>query len=331
MGIIMAQTQQGAERDYMFSQNPLFEQMETHPSVHCATLTELPDGTLLSAWFGGTREMARDVVILASRLAPGASDWSQPQVMVNVPGHSVGQPVFLVQPNGELWFFFNIVMDTHWTSAQPYWQRSLDNGQTWQPHQPLMDYPGLMFRSKPFILPGRIILPAYDEIQWQSRMMISDDAGQTWRLTDPISTPAGNIHACPVQLSNGKLLAYMRTGGKGGVIWRTESSNGGDSWTQPEPTTLPNPNAGIDLIRLQSGLLLLAYNHSDQQRTPLCLAWADEDEQWHMPIKLEDEPGEYSYPTLLQARNGQIHLVYTHRREHIHYTHFSEEWVTQPQ
>lgn len=313
----------------MFIEKPLFEQLKHHPSVHCATLAELPDGTLLSAWFGGSREMARDVVILESRLAPGKPEWSQPQALVEVPGHSLGQPVYLPRPNGELWFFFDVIMEDHWTSAQPYWQRSVDQGRTWQPPRQLMDYPGLMFRSKPLLLPGRIIIPAYDERQWQSRMMISDDDGQNWRLTDPISTPQGNIHACLVRLSSGNLLAYLRNGSKGGMIWRTESSDGGDTWQEPEPTPLPNPNAGIDLIKLQSGKLLLAYNHSDQQRTPLCLAWADEDEHWSAPIKLEDEAGEFSYPTLLQARDGQIHLVYTHRREHIHYARFSEGWVTQ--
>ena len=313
----------------MFLEKPLFEQLDAHPSVHCATLTELPDGTLLSAWFGGSREMARDVVLLESRLAPGDTAWSQPQILVEVPGHSLGQPVFLNHPNGELWFFFDVIMEDHWTSAQPHWQRSLDNGQTWGKHQPLMDYPGLMFRSKPLLLPGRLIIPAYDERTWQSRMMISDDNGKNWRLADPISTPEGNIHACLVPLASGNLLAYLRNGSKGGVIWRTESSDGGDTWRDPEPTSLPNPNAGIDLIKLQSGKLLLAYNHSDQRRTPLCLAWANEDEQWSAPIKLEDTPGEFSYPTLLQTRYDYIHLVYTHQREHIHYARFTEDWVVE--
>lgn len=271
--------------------------------------------------------MARDVVLLESRLAPGSDVWSQPEILVEVPGRSLGQPLYLTHPNGELWFFFDIIMEDHWTSAQPYWQRSSDNGQTWEPHQQFMDYPGLMFRSKPFLLPGRLIIPAYDERTWQSRMLISDDDGQNWRLTDPISTPQGNIHACLVQLDNSNLLAYLRNGRKGGVIWRTESSDGGDSWREPEPTTLPNPNAGIDLIKLNSGKLLLAYNHSDQLRTPLGLAWADEDEQWSAPIKLEDTPGEFSYPTLLQTRDGQVHLVYTHQREHIRYARFTEDWI----
>jgi len=312
---------------FMFQTKPLFQQMPDRPSVHCATLAELPDGTLLAAWFAGSYEMARDVVLMIARLEPGSADWSVPAVLVEVPGRSLGQPVFLLHPNGELWFFFDVIMGDHWTSAQPYWQRSTDGGRTWQPPQPLMDYPGLMFRSKPFLLPGRIILPAYDETTWQSRMLISDDAGQSWRLTDPITTPQGNIHPCIVQLADGRLLAYLRTGGKGGVIWRTESPDGGDTWSEPAATQLPNPNSGIDLIRLNSGALLLAYNPTASGRTPLRVAWSTEDETWPHGRTLEDGPGEFSYPTLLQSADGDVHLVYTYRREHIQYACFDEAWV----
>lgn len=312
----------------MFLTKPLFAQMADRPSVHCATLTERPDGTLLAAWFAGSREMARDVVLMTSCLSPGTESWTAPALLAEVPGRSLGQPVFLNQPDGELWLFFDVIMGDHWTSAQPYWQRSRDGGQTWQPAQPLMDYPGLMFRSKPFLLPGRIILPAYDEVTWESRMLISDDGGANWRLTAPIHTPQGNIHPCLVQLDDGRLLAYLRTGGKGGVIWRTESADGGDTWAEATPTDLPNPNAGIDLIRLTSGALLLACNPTSSGRTPLWVAWSTPDETWPFHQTLEDAPGEFSYPTLLQTRDSRIHLVYTFRREHIQYACFDEAWVT---
>ena len=314
----------------MFHTAPLFEQMPDRPSVHCATLTQLPDNTLLSAWFAGSREMAQDVVLMMARLAPGSYSWSAPEVLVEVPGRSLGQPVFLLHPtNGELWFFFNVIMHNHWMSAQPYWMRSTDGGHTWDKPQHLMDYPGLMFRSKPFLLPGRIILPAYDEVTWQSRMLISDDEGQSWRLTEPLSTPLGNIHPCLVQRSDGSLLAYLRTGGKtsDGVIWRTESHDNGDTWSNPTATPLSNPNAGIDLIRLTSGALLLAYNPVSTGRTPLCVAWSNEDETWPRQQTLQDAPGEFSYPTLLQSADGRIHMVYTYRREHIQYARFDEAWV----
>ncbi len=311
----------------MLTKTPIFSQLPDQPTAHCATLTQLPNGALLAAWFGGAYETAPDVVILAASRHPLDKKWSQPRIIAKVTGHALGQPVFLLRPDGELWLFFNVIMAQDWTSAQPYWQRSLDHGETWQAPESLLDYPGLMFRSRPVILPGRIILPVYDEKSWQSLMLISDDQGQTWRLTAPLSTPNGNIHPCVVCLPNGHLLAYLRPGGAGGVIWRSESFDRGETWSQPTATNLPNPNSGLDLLRLQSGSLVLAFNNSNRQRTPLCVAWAKEDELWRRPQTLEDAPGEFSYPTLLQTNDEHIHLVYTYRREHIHHACFTEKWL----
>jgi predicted neuraminidase len=308
---------------------PVTAQLLDRPFAHCATLAVLPDGSLLAAWFAGSYETAPDVAILAARLdAPGVG-WSAPWVLVNVPGYSVGQPVFLARPAGELWLFFVVIegRGSGWTGALPYRQRSSDGGRSWTDRQLLLDYPGLMFRSRPLILASRIVVPMYDENTWQSRMLTSDDGGQSWRLAAPIDSPPGNIHPTLVQLDGGRLLAYLRPGGKGGAIWRTESADGGETWSDPAPTPLPNPNSGFDLLRLQSGRLALAFNNSDQLRTPLCVALARQDEQWDRVRTLEDALGEFSYPTLAQTHDSQIHVVYTYRRRHIQYASFSEKWL----
>lgn len=313
----------------MLTKQPVFGQLQDRPFAHCATLAELPDGSLLAAWFSGAYETAPDVAILAARYDRAAQTWCAPWVIAAVPDRSVGQPVLLVRPGGELWLFFVVIMDEmgDWTRAQPFWQRSTDAGSTWSQPTQVMDYPGLMFRSRPLVVSGRIILPVYDENTWESRMLISEDDGASWRLTPPLQTPTGNIHPCLVARADGRLLAYLRTGGKGGVIWRTESLDQGETWLQPTPTHLPNPNSGIDLLRLESGRLALAYNPSDRLRTPLCLALTGQGEDWQWRVTLEDAHAEFSYPTLLQTSDGRIHVVYTYRREHIHHATVSETWL----
>lgn len=311
----------------LYFKKPIFEQLYERPMAHCATLTQPDDGTLLAAWFGGAYETAPDVAILAARYDLTADRWSAPQIIAEVPGKSLGQPLFMTRPDGELWFFYVVNMGVDWTTSQPFWRRSVDGGATWSEPQHLMDYPGLMFRSRAVVLPGRIIIPAYDENTWESRMMISDDDGRSWRLGAPIVTPNGNIHACIVQRSDGVLVAYLRPGVGGGALWRITSNDGGDTWTTPTLTDLPNPNAGFDLLRLASGRLALAYNPSATLRTPLCVALADEDEQWGPPRVLEDAHAEFSYPALVQVADGRIHAVYTYRREHIHHACFDESWL----
>jgi predicted neuraminidase len=325
-----------ARDDQLATKMPVFQQLAGRPLAHCASLIALPDESLLAAWFAGSYETAPDVVILAARYDRSRRQWSPPQVIADVPDHSLGQPVLLSRPQGELWLFFVVIMSQEgalspsppgWASARPYWQRSLDHGHTWTEPEPLLDYPGLMFRSRPLILPGRIILPMYDEDTWQSRMLISDDDGRSWTLTAPIDSPAGNIHPTLVQLPEGQLLAYLRPGGKGGVIWRTESLDRGENWSKPTPTPVPNPNSGFDLLRLQSGRLALAFNNNDRLRTPLCVALAPEDERWQRLRTLEDAHAEFSYPSLAQTQDGLVHVVYTYRREHIHYACFTEKWL----
>lgn len=312
--------------------------------VHCATITEMADGALMAAWYAGSREGATDVAILSAVHRNGI--WYEPRIIAQFTDHSVGQPVFLPRPQGEVWLFFVIINGlvhrsrlprafdsvspvSGWRGAQPFCQHSTDNGKTWGAPQQIMDYQGLMFRSRPLILPGRIILPVYDENTWQSRMLLSDDDGNTWQLTHPISTPPGNIQPSLARLSDGRLLAYLRTGGSGGWIWRSTSCDGGETWETPTPTNLPNPNSGIDLLRLQSGKLVLAYNPSHNERTPLWVALASEDEDWQDGYPLEEGTGEFSYPALLQATDGMIHLVYTYKRQTIYHARLSEAWLAE--
>jgi predicted neuraminidase len=322
--------------------------MQGRPMAHCATLAVLPDNSLISAWFAGTEETAPDVSIMMSRMSNSPGVWEAPQIIVDIPNCSLGQPVFLVQPNGELWLFFDVIdlsikpnqgknffsdeigdvnWSWYWQNSQTYFQASQNDGLTWSKPQQLIDYPGLMFRSKPITLSDRIILPVYDERKFESRMLVSNDQGISWRLTNPIQTTQGNIHPCVVQLSNGNLLAYLRTGGSGGVIWRTYSDDLGETWAKPTPTKIPNPNSGIDLIRSNSGNLILAFNNSSKVRSPLCVMVGDDDENWSEPKVIMEGEGEFSYPTLIQSNNQSFHLVYTFKRECIHYASFTESWL----
>ena len=140
-------------------------------------------------------------------------------------------------------------------------------------------------------------------------------------------TPPGNIHAALARLSGDRILAYLRPGGNGGVIWRTQSHNLGETWDIPMPTQIPNPNSGIDLLRLNNGNFLLAFNDSHSMRTPLCVAFATNNGQWLYKRTIEAGPGEYSYPSLIQTKDGLIHMVYTYQRKYIEYATFTEDWV----
>jgi predicted neuraminidase len=66
----------------------------------------------------------------------------------------------------------------------------------------------------------------------------------------------------------------------------------------------------------------LIYNHSASARSPLNLAVSRDGDHWRSFQALEAEPGEYSYPAMIQGSDGQLHITYTWRRERIRYV----EW-----
>jgi predicted neuraminidase len=64
---------------------------------------------------------------------------------------------------------------------------------------------------------------------------------------------------------------------------------------------------------------VLVYNHTDHGRTPLNLAVSHDGDNFRMFYTLESEPGEYSYPAVVQGREGDLHITYTWNRRSIRY------------
>lgn len=94
---------------------------------------------------------------------------------------------------------------------------------------------------------------------------------------------------------------------------RTESQDGGRTWSEGTDSPLPNPNAAVEFLRLRSGRHLLVYNHSFTNRTPLTAALSsDGGRTFSRRLDLEAGPkGDYGYPTALQSRDGRIQVLYT--------------------
>jgi alpha-L-rhamnosidase len=82
-------------------------------------------------------------------------------------------------------------------------------------------------------------------------------------------------------------------------------------------TSLPNPNAGIDAVTLKEGRHLLVYNPVSKGRTPLSVAVSSDGSEWRKVLDLETQPGEYSYPAVIQTSDGSVHITYTWKRERV--------------
>jgi predicted neuraminidase len=329
-----------------FSGELIFEpgSVPGYPSCHASTLVELPDGELLAAWFAGTKEGAADTAELGARLPPtllpapspkGGGNWSAPKVLVDTPGKSDGNCVLHVDRKGRVWIFYvtkeNTERRPQWAQCRVKCRVSDDAGHTFGPERVLREELGWMVRNKPIYLEnGTLLLPIYDERNWSSLMFLSPDEGETWSASERISTHEGNIQPTVAQLRDGSLLAIMRTGSAQHRLWKSTSNGKGRKWMPPAEMHLPNPNSACDMVRLANGHLVLVFNDSPRERTPLTVALsADEGKTWTRRRNLETGTGEFSYPAVIQTRDGLIHVTYTWKRTSIKHVAFNEAWITQ--
>jgi len=104
------------------------------------------------------------------------------------------------------------------------------------------------------------------------------------------------------------------------------SDDGGNTWDKMSPTTLPNPNSGTDAVTLSNEWQLLVYNHQTKKgnqwggkRSPLNVAVSKDGLNWRALYELENKKGEYSYPAVIQSKDGMVHITYTWKREKVKY------------
>ena len=289
------------------------------PQCHASTIAETQAG-LVAAWFGGTREKHPDVGIWVSRFADGK--WTPPVEAANgiessTKRYPCWNPVLFQPQSGPLLLFYKVG-----PSPGSWWGmliHSTDGGRRWSAPRRLP--PGIIgpVKNKPVQLPnGDLLCPASTEDRgWRVHFERTPDLGQTWQTTGPVNDgrEIGAIQPSILFHQDGRLQAVGRTTkDKVFEIW---SEDGGKTWGKMSLTPLPNPNAGLDAVTLKDGRQLLVYNHTREGRTPLNVDVSADGKEWQAALVLENEPGEYSYPAVIQTRDGLVHITYTWKRERV--------------
>ena len=297
------------------------------PSCHASTLAQLPDGSLAVAFFGGTDEGENDVGIWLSRHDNKGGPWSAPvEVATGVTPDQNDRrfpcwnPVLFQAPRGELMLFYKVGPrpDAWWGMLIT----SADHGATWSKPRRLPD--GIMgpVRNKPVLLPGGALLcgSSTEHDGWTVHMETTPDLGQTWSKTPTLNDGKTLRAIQPTILVDtattpGQLRILCRTGQH--RVGQSTSADGGKTWQPLTLTDLPNPNSGIDAVTLADGRHLLVLNPTLTGRTPLSVAVSSDAKTWKLGPALETQPGEYSYPAVIQAADGKVHVTYTWKREKI--------------
>jgi predicted neuraminidase len=292
---------------------------ETAPfrSCHASTIAETKAG-LIAAWFGGSDEGEKDVSIWIAR--HDGTRWSPPVEVANgvqADGRfPCWNPVLFQAPSGPLLLFYKVG-----SSPSKWWGmliKSEDAGKTWSQPQRLPDNILGPVKDKPVLIGDQLWCPSSTEHDgWRIHMEFTPDFGATWKRTEALNDGKQFAAIQPTVLAwkSGRVQLLCRS--KQGKITECWSEDGGKTFSSMRAISLPNPNSGIDAVILKDGRALLVYNDTPKGRSPLNIALSTNGADWAEAVKLETERGEYSYPAVIQATDGNIHGTYTWKRQRI--------------
>lgn len=290
------------------------------PSCHASTLVEHEPGKLTAAWFGGKDEGAKDVQIWSSTFDGKA--WGEPKVLGTEPGQPCWNPVLFKSAKGTLHFWYKAgPSPERWTG---FVRTSSDNGKTWSKVEMMPAGFWGPVRAKPIQLANGTILAGTSVESfrnWTPFVDRSADDGKTWTRSTafPVPEKFNQIQPTLFETKDGRVVALMRSRDPRAVC-RSESKDGGVTFTPAEETKLPNPSTGLDCVKTPDGDVFLIYNPVTMGRTPISVARsADDGKTWKKVLDLETEPGEYSYPAMILSAAGTLEITYTWKRTHIKY------------
>jgi len=285
------------------------------PACHASTLAESGKG-LVAAWFGGTREGDKDVGIWLSRQEAGK--WLPAREVANgVQADGTRCPCWnpvLFQPKqGPLTLFYKVGPDCTWWWGER--RVSHDRGETWSKPARLPNGMIGPIKNKPLELPdGRVLCGASTEFgPWLVHVETTGGDGATWART-------GHLHGRNVNAIQPSFLTHP--GGVLQMVGRTKekrvfsifSKDGGATWGEMSLLEVPNPNSGTDALTLRDGRHLLVCNPVPKGRSPLVVMLSEDGLAWREALTLESEPGEFSYPAVIQTADGKVHFTYTWKR-----------------
>ena len=196
---------------------------------------------------------------------------------------------------------------------------------------------GWFTRTHPLELPsGRLLVPMYSDGYSFGIMAISDDGGVTWKGSEPI-VGLGGIQPSVVRKNDGTLVAYLRDNGPAPKrALMSESKDDGESWTDARDSDILNPGTSVEVVRLRNGHWIMVYNDLERGRYSLVAAISDDEGRtWPVRRHLDGPPGaevpnQYHYPSVIQARDGAIHVTYSYftpEGKSIKHARFDEGWV----
>lgn len=275
---------------------------------------------------------------------------------------SDGGITFLRLQDGRLAFLAHRHVEGLHGGGLPVISFSADDGATWTPARTIGEPEGVWYVMNERMIQmksGRLVVPVSHMPQGQGTYegdrnlglcFFSDDGGVTWRRSKQpanLADARGMAEPCVAEVAGGRLFMLARTGS--GCHHASWSEDGGDSWSQPEPTTQTAACSPLTLKTLPDGRLISFYNHATPlgadasspatqsdgtpglatrhlvgaffPRTPLCYSVsADGGRSWGEPVIVDDAGVEKLdrqniYPSICFTGEGMVVVYSTHEAD----------------
>lgn len=307
------------------------------PSAHAATIVRTPDGKLLAAWFAGSREGAADVRILFS-VFDGTS-WSKTRDIANASGtgkdvmrrvHRIGNPVLFLDEKQALHLFYVTTDVGGWSLSNINHKVSADGGNTWSEAvrlrtEPLLNISTLVRNQAMNAPENSVILPVYFECGAKYPELLKIRGGQVaykWSYPEI----AGAIQPVLVSTTDGRIFMYCRDSYSVEKKIRFAELNTAGAIVRSANLNIANSDAAVAAIRVGNAVVLVCNPTDNGSRGQLSMFASSDGQNFKKIVDIENSPGEFSYPTLVQ--NGDmINILYTYDRKHIEHAQISVHYV----
>lgn len=300
------------------------------PSSHAPSIIELPNGDLFAVWYAVT-PWSNDAAIWGSRKPAGADKWAAPYIVNCIFGYSDKNPVLYLTEDKKLLLFWAEEMRFQKLVKDTIRMKTSDDfGHKWDKARNVGKLSWFLPRNRPIRLQnGDIVLPIYTDLSTSSAVAISKDKGLTWEGPRYMFFLFG-IQPTIIERSDSSLFALMRTGMWPRKSWEAVSKDSGNSWKDQKLSDVKNPGCSLEMLKLNNGHVVLAFNDSKKKRSSLSLALSyDEGRSWVHSSVIEYIPGSTNiYPSIMQDKNGLIHVVYAYDgRASIAHFVTNEQWI----
>ena len=333
-----------AKAEKPFYQEEFINASQDLPFVHVASVTELVDHSLAALWYGGPYEHSPENQIYFSKERDGI--WLSPQIIMtteqvehdlNRPIKCLGNPLMLPNPDGTLRLLFVSIAMGKWSGSQLNTSLSKDGGTTWSRVERLTLSPFFnlseLVRNRPVRTTEGWCVPVYQEFlgKFPELLWLSERNGKISYEKTRISGGCSTLQPSLIPADARRAFILLRDYTKTKRIFISRSGDAGLSWSKPEATNLPNPDSGISGIRLHEGRLLVTFNDATWGRSNLSLALSDDEgRSWKRIAILEnDNEKSFSYPYMMQASDGVIHVTYSWDGRKVKEVTFNEAWVNE--